>query len=118
MSKKREEKTLSWDAFQQLGNPDNAPEIEEDKDLDPIDKTVSLRVHLEKKGRGGKTDSIVRGWDGNDEELTALGQELKKHCGVGGNIKDNEIIIQGDQRKKIQALLIKKGFKNTKLAGG
>ena len=76
-----------------------------------------IRVHLEKKGRGGKSVSIIRGLDMTNALMKDLEKELKSHCGVGGSQKNGEIIVQGDQRDKIIAYLTKKGAKNIKKAG-
>jgi len=105
-----------------MGNPDNAPDLpieDVENDEDSMKKNeMKLRVHLEKKGRGGKPTSIVRGWYGSKVLLQELGKEIKIKCGVGGSVKDNEIIIQGNQRDKILDFLISKGYTQTKKAGG
>ena len=76
-----------------------------------------LRVFLEKKHRGGKTVSVIKGFVGNKDDLEALGKLLKTKCGTGGSAKDGEIIIQGDLRVKIMEILIANGYK-AKKAGG
>lgn len=76
-----------------------------------------LRIFLEKKHRGGKTASIIKGFVGKTDDLEELGKLLKTKCGTGGSAKDGEIIIQGDMRDKILELLIAKGYK-AKKAGG
>lgn len=76
-----------------------------------------LYVKREKKGRGGKEVSIVTGFVGNDDDLKELGKQLKKSLGVGGSVKDREIVIQGEHRDKIVEILTKKGYK-TKKSGG
>jgi translation initiation factor 1 len=81
-------------------------------------ENLNLRVYRDRKMRRGKVATIVTGYRGNINTLKTLGKELKKECGVGGTVKDNEILIQGDFRDKIVASLIKKGYKNTKPTGG
>ncbi len=76
-----------------------------------------LRIWLEKNHRGGKTACVIKNFVGTEEDLEKLGKELKTKCGTGGSVKDGEIIIQGDQRKKLGEILTKLGYKY-KLAGG
>ncbi len=90
-------------------------EEEENESLAPSDQL--LEVHLEKKGRGGKTAVLVKGFEGSEEELKDLAKSLKSHCATGGSVKDGEIIIQGDLRPKVLDYLNKEGYK-TKRVGG
>ena len=76
-----------------------------------------LRVLLEKKGRGGKTVTLVTNFEGNDLELAMLGKSLRQQCGVGGSAKEGEIVLQGDVRQKAVAWLQAQGYK-AKAAGG
>lgn len=73
-----------------------------------------LKVKLETKHRGGKTVTLVEGFVGKDEDLQDVGKKLKNFCGTGGSAKDNEIIIQGDQREKIMEWLLKNEYTGSK----
>ena len=76
-----------------------------------------LEAHLDKKNRGGKVATIIKGFEGSEEDLKALGKMLKTKCGVGGAVKDNEIIIQGNFRDKVMEILKNEGY-NVKRVGG
>lgn len=109
--------SLSWEDFKKMGNPENAPDLplDEDQEEDPIDKSVRVRIGLEKKGRNGKEVSIIRGLELYDNEMNDLAKRIKKACGVGGSAKDGEIIIQGNHRKKILEILKSEGYKDVKI---
>lgn len=77
----------------------------------------TVRIRLEKSGRGGKSVSVVFGVPLAGDELGALAKQLKNLCGAGGAVKDGNIEIQGDHREKLKTALEGRGFK-VKLAGG
>jgi translation initiation factor 1 len=87
---------------------------QEDEIETPIPGQQDLRVWLEKNHRGGKIASVIKGFVGKQEDLEALGKTIKTKCGTGGSAKEGEIIIQGDHREKIVALLQQLGYKAKK----
>ncbi len=76
-----------------------------------------LRILLDKKQRAGKVVTLVTGFMGNDADLQALGKQLRNHCGTGGSAKDGEVIVQGDQREKVNQWLLKNGYRLVKRIG-
>jgi len=76
-----------------------------------LPNTQRLRVSIDKKNRGGKIVTLVTGFVGNDDDLQTLCKMLKTKCGVGGSAKENEIIVQGDNRQKVIDALTKQGYK-------
>ncbi|MCL4261900.1 MAG: translation initiation factor [Anaerolineae bacterium] len=85
------------------------------KSLPPAEQTAHIR--REKKGRGGKTVTVVMNLQLTPEDRKTLATSLKKSCGVGGAIKEDAIEIQGDHREKIAAALQTLGYK-VKYVGG
>lgn len=73
-----------------------------------------LKVFRDAKARKGKEVTIVEGFVGSDADLQELGRELKKHCGVGGSVKDGTVVIQGNFVVKVTDYLLKKGYKAKK----
>jgi translation initiation factor 1 len=65
---------------------------------------------MEKKGRGGKTVTVVDGLPRNAVFLKDLSQDLKRACGTGGSVQDGAVELQGDLRERVRECLIKKGF--------
>lgn len=83
--------------------------------LPPHQQTA--RIQRERKGRGGKTVTVVRDLQLAPEDLAALAKRLKAAIGSGGTVKDGNIEIQGDHRQRVAAELQKLGYR-TRLAGG
>ncbi len=118
MSKKK--KTLNdlsqLASFTYSTNPDYQPQEDEPIENDVPEKQY-LEAHFSKKGRGGKIVTVIKGFKGSDQALKALGKKLKNKLGVGGSVKNGEIIIQGNNREKVVKLLIEEGFKVKKIGG-
>lgn len=93
-------------------DPDYQYQYEDD--AEPVEtlppQQQRLHVRIERSGRGGKTVTIVENFVGAEEDLAALGKTLKNRCGVGGSAKEGQIIIQGDFRERVAALLREFGY--------
>lgn len=74
------------------------------------DNAQKLTVRKEKKGRGGKTVTVIEGYQGNPQALEALCKKVKQHCGVGGSVDKKTFIIQGDKADQVVKILIKEGY--------
>ncbi|NOU18251.1 MAG: translation initiation factor [Bacteroidales bacterium] len=93
-------------------NPDfqyNQGEKHEEETIPP--QKQNLIVAIERKNRGGKTVTLVKGFIGKEDDLIELGKKLKTKCGVGGSVKEGEIIIQGEFKTRIADLLEEWGYK-------
>jgi len=99
-------------------NPDFNYDTSEESERDTLPKEKqSLRISLDKRNRGGKTVTLITGFVGTNDDLVALGKFLKVKCGVGGSVKDGEIIIQGDVRQKVSDILTKEKYKKIVISG-
>ena len=98
-------------------NPDFVFDYGEEETVTLEPAKQNLRIILDKKQRGGKKVTLITGFQGSDYDLAVLGKELKSACGVGGSVKDGEILLQGDFREKVLALLLQKGYSKTKISG-
>lgn len=83
----------------------------------PVPADGVIRVFLERKKRGGKTVSLLRGVGGDPASQKTLLKKLKASLGTGGALKDGVLEIQGDHRDRILDLLAQWGYK-AKKAGG
>ena len=96
-------------------NPDFNYTTDETEEISTLPKEKQkLRVFIEKKGRGGKVVTVVKGFQGSFDDLKNLEKMLKTKCGVGGSSKDEMILLQGDLKDKVILLLKDLGYVNTK----
>ncbi|MBN2413837.1 translation initiation factor [candidate division KSB1 bacterium] len=100
-------------------NPDIKSEPDKQNSADPQNKSQPqiLRIFLDKKGRKGKSVTVVEGFSVNPQHLSEIARTLKQSLGTGGTAKQGRIEIQGDFRHKISEKLISMGYKN-KITGG
>lgn len=93
--------------FKVLGDSDGT---EKEPEATLPSNAQKLTVRKEKKGRGGKTVTVVEGYKGNPQTLEALCKKVKQQCGVGGSVDRKTFIIQGDKADQVVKILIKEGY--------
>lgn len=90
---------------------DNTPEPSSPiKSTEPSQKE-SLRIVIDRKGRKGKTATIIEGFKGSDTALEQLAKTLKQRLGTGGSARGGEILIQGDRKNDVADILLALGYK-------
>jgi translation initiation factor 1 len=92
------------------GWPENTCQCSTTNATASIPARIVAKLRMEKKGRGGKTVTVVDGLPQNAAFLKALSQELKRACGTGGAVLDGGVELQGDLRERVRDVLLKKGF--------
>jgi translation initiation factor 1 len=97
-------------------DPDPEPEPAP-KAAYPSASSQTARIRRERKGRGGKTVTIVGGLQHDPATLEALLKKLKQVCGAGGTVKEGELEIQGDHRERVSTSLAAMGY-TVKQVGG
>ena len=99
-------------------NPDFNYEKEKEEEQTTLPpQQQKLKVSRDRKKRKGKTVTLVTGFIGNEDDLKDLGKLLKTKCGVGGTVKNGEILIQGDFTNRVMDLLRSEGYKVRRSGG-
>ena len=98
-------------SFAYSTNPDFKPEEEERYTEALLPNQQNLLVTFERKHRGGKSVTLIKNFVGSTDEMESLCKKIKTKCGVGGSVKDGEILIQGEIKQKVGDLLREWGYK-------
>lgn len=86
------------------------PQPEEPHNEAPV-QNGRLDIVFERKGRAGKTATIITGFTIPDQDIESLASDLKRNLGTGGSTRGGEILIQGDRRQDVLRFLTARGFK-------
>ncbi len=94
-------------------NPDlpPGPDSVDINDTQPEPKQPRLDISIERKGRAGKTATLITGWVCTDSKLLEIASRLKTLLGTGGSARGGDILIQGDRRKDVLEKLAQMGYK-------
>lgn len=97
---------------------DNNPDLPAGEEMPQQPETMAaaksqprLDIVLERKGRAGKSATIITGFTIGDDEIAALASKLKSRLGTGGSARGGEILIQGDRRQDVLQFLKSQGYK-------
>jgi len=110
-------KLTSFSDLKSLIDPTN---VSSENSLPSLNKNLVkqfLEDHYSKKGRAGKPVTLIKGFKGSKNEMKDLAKILKNKCGVGGSVKKDEIIIQGEYRDKIITILEQMGHSVKRIGG-
>ena len=77
---------------------------------EPLPARIVAKLRIEKKGRGGKTVTVVYDLPKNDAFLKELGARLKRECGTGGAVTEGGVELQGDMRDRVRVILQGLGY--------
>jgi translation initiation factor 1 len=94
-----------------------APDSEPLENEVPSFEKQQLEAHFSNKGRAGKTVTLIKGFEGELHDLKSLAKTLKNALGVGGTVKNGEIIIQGNYREQLMTLLKEMGHEVKRVGG-
>ncbi len=92
-------------------NPDLPQGEEPAQEAVPSKPAMRLDILLDRKGRSGKTATLVTGFALDDKEVAKLASSKKSSLGTVGSSRGGEILIQGDRRKDVLEFLLTRGYK-------
>lgn len=93
--------------------PQGSDSTSEDTPARPAASThPRVDISIERKGRAGKTATLITGWQLPDERLLEIAADLKRRLGTGGSARGGDILIQGDYRQRVMQLLADMGYKS------
>lgn len=101
-------RALGGELPQEEASDDTAPE---EPAAPTARKKTKLSISMERKGRKGKTATIIYGFECGDEELEEIARTLKTKIGTGGSARGGEILLQGEWRDRAAELLRELGFR-------
>ena len=93
-----------------LDEPSAEENNAEEKAPEALQKTP-LIITIDRKGRNGKTATIIEGFTLSQPEVEDIARKLKQKLGVGGSVRDGEILIQGDHKENVKKFLSSLNFK-------
>ena len=74
-------------------------------------KLIKLKIYKEKKGKKGKTVTVITGFGSQKtSRIDQLLKKLKVYCGTGGSLNEQGIQLQGDMQDKVKFFLLKEGY--------
>ena len=92
-------------------NNNNVINNKEIEDKVFISQSIKLRIHKQKKGKKGKTVTVISGLGlKNTSQINELLKKLKVFCGTGGSLNDQGIQLQGDMQEKVKFFLNREGY--------
>lgn len=108
--------TEDWkDALKAIrGEVEDNPENDIPEEVNPADTNIQsgpLVVVIDKKGRKGKTATIIEGFTVDSKTVEEIAKKLKQRLGVGGSVREGEILIQGDHKDKVKKILEEMNYK-------
>ncbi|MGH9885938.1 MAG: translation initiation factor [bacterium] len=99
-----------WDALEALRGSLPPGEARRESGAAPAGPKVARAVvRMERKGRGGKEVTVVEKLGLGEKELESWCRDLKQALGCGGAVDGDFIVLQGDLRTRVPAVLTAKG---------